>query len=99
MRVRRQTRHLNLDGLAKDTIVGEVRRNEKAQISSGTKRDTVHKSNISERFRALLNDEAMQSSFALAHFKLSRFDRAGAILKGVKSHARTIKCQLCRLMR
>lgn len=65
-----------------DRVVDELRADEMVNVNSGTRGDTLLKDNIVEQFRALPIDKAVESSFGLAHYKLSRFDVPGKFLHG-----------------
>jgi hypothetical protein len=65
-------------------IIDEMRRDEEARIGSGVKGQTLLMDNIAEQFRALPVEQAIHSSFSLAHFHLSKFDVPGGFLHGFK---------------
>lgn len=65
-------------------IIDEMRRDELANIGSGVKGRALLSDDIAERFRALPIEEAVQSSFSLAHYRLSNFDKPGGFLHGFK---------------
>lgn len=67
-----------------DRVISELRDDEQARITSGTRTLGLRKPlvDISEEFRAKPVEQAMEGPFALAHFKLSRFDGPGKFLHG-----------------
>ncbi len=65
-----------------DRVVEELRRDEMASIGPGTRGDRLLLEECSAAFRALSIEQALESSFSLAHFRLSRFDAPGRFLHG-----------------
>ncbi len=67
-----------------DRVISELRDDEQARITSGARTHgrRLQLVDTSEAFRALPIEQAMEGSFALAHFKLSRFDAPGKFLHG-----------------
>ncbi len=65
-------------------IVDQARSDSEARITLGQGHDQLQLDDIAEWFCALPIDVAMLEPFALAHFKLSRFDRPGGFLHGFK---------------
>lgn len=65
-----------------DRVVAELRADEKARITPGTRGDRLQLADQAGAFRALPIEQALASSFALAHFQLDRFDAPGRCLHG-----------------
>lgn len=65
-----------------DRVVDVVRHDPDANVSSGSKGDSLTASEGAERFRQLPLDEALQGQFGLAHYKLKNFDGPGLLLEG-----------------
>lgn len=63
-------------------LVEGLRQDADARITSGVPGDRLTKNNIADSFRRLPIDQALTSSFALAHFDLPRFDVPGGLLEG-----------------
>ncbi len=64
--------------------VDQARSDSDARITLGQGHDQLQLDDIAEWFCTLPIDVAMLEPFALAHFKLSRFDRPGGFLHGFK---------------
>src|SRR5262245_30040045 len=67
-----------------DRVVEEMRNDKDARIGSGVKGATLDLSDASESFRKLPIEKALESSFALSHFRLGVFDAPGKFLHGFK---------------
>lgn len=65
-----------------ERVVDELRADSEARITPGLKGDRLELADRAAEFRALPLAEAMRRPFALAHFKLSRFDAPGCCLHG-----------------
>jgi hypothetical protein len=65
-------------------VVDQVRTDSASRITRGDSQDQCKSDDIAESFRALPIDVAMLEPFALAHFKLSCFDRPGGFLHGFR---------------
>lgn len=63
-----------------EEIVDELRRDPEARITAGTPGPKLKLDDISATFKALPIDRALQSEFALAHFKLANFYGPGRLL-------------------
>jgi len=68
-----------------DRIVDEMRREPQARITPGKKGSKLDMTDMREQFLKLPIEEALRSSFALAHFRLSAFDAPGKFLHGFKT--------------
>ncbi len=64
------------------SVVEEMRADVDARITPGTKGNTLQMDDMAEHFRAMPVEQAMEGPFALAHFKLARFDAPGKFLHG-----------------
>lgn len=67
-----------------EAIVAELRDDPDVRISPGTRGDRLQLADTAAEFRARPVTQALQSSFALAHFKLDRFDAPGRCLQGFR---------------
>jgi hypothetical protein len=67
---------------ALERIVDELRKDEMSDVRPGVKGTKLSKESVKEGFAALSIEEAMRSSFGLAHYRLSRFDAPGKCLEG-----------------
>lgn len=67
---------------ALDRIISELRDDEFTRITTGVRGKRSRLEDCSAEFRAKPINEAMAGPFALAHFKLSRFDAPGKFLHG-----------------
>lgn len=67
-----------------DRVVEELRRDELVNIGSGVKGTKLDTSSHIEAFRQLPIERAIESSFSIAHYRLSRFDEPGKFLHGFK---------------
>lgn len=65
-----------------DRVVAEMRADPDARITPGAKGDRLQLTDMAAQFRALPVERALESSFALAHFQLTRFDAPGKFLHG-----------------
>ncbi len=65
-----------------ERVISELREDEMARITSGARGKRSQLEDIAAEFRAKPLAEAMAGPFALAHFKLSRFDAPGKFLHG-----------------
>jgi hypothetical protein len=65
-------------------IVDELRKDELAEVRPGVKGTKLSKESVKEEFARLPIEKAMESSFGLAHYRLSRFDAPGKCLHGFK---------------
>ena len=65
-----------------ERVVAELREDELARITPGTRGDRLNLDNTAADFRRLAVDRALETSFALAHFELARFDAPGKFLHG-----------------
>lgn len=65
-----------------DRVVAEMRADPDARITPGAKGDRLQLTDRAAQFRALPVELALESSFALAHFQLARFDAPGKFLHG-----------------
>ena len=63
-------------------VVEELRADADARITPGTRSDRLELADVAAAFRALPVERALESSFALAHFQLARFDAPGKFLHG-----------------
>ena len=67
---------------ALDRVITELREDEQVRITTGARGKRSKLEGISAEFRDKSVEEAMAGPFALAHFKLSRFDAPGKFLHG-----------------
>lgn len=67
-----------------DRVVAELRADELARITPGTRGAKLDLADMAAQFRALPVDAALERPFALAHFQLSRFDAPGRFLHGFR---------------
>ena len=67
---------------ALDRVITELREDELVRITTGVRGKRFKLEDFSAEFRAKSVEEAMAGPFALAHFKLSRFDAPGKFLHG-----------------
>lgn len=67
---------------ALDRVVDELRADADARITPGTRGDRLNLADMAAAFRARPIAQALESSFALAHFQLARFDAPGKFLHG-----------------
>jgi len=67
---------------ALDRVISELRDDEQLRITTGARGKRSKMEDVSAEFRAKPVEEAMEGPFALAHFKLSRFDEPGKFLHG-----------------
>ncbi len=65
-----------------DRVVAELRSDELVRITTGARGKSIKLEDFAAEFRAQPVEEAMAGPFALAHFKLSRFDVPGKFLHG-----------------
>ncbi|WP_135553497.1 P-loop NTPase family protein [Paenibacillus cymbidii] len=65
-----------------ERIVEELRHHPDSRITPGTKGNKLDLTDISESFRKMPIEEAVDSAFALAHFKLPAFYGSGKLLDG-----------------
>lgn len=72
-----------------ERVVSELRVDEQARITPGTRGNKQNLTDISESFRALPIEEALERPFALGHFRLSRFDAPGKFLHGFEDQVLT----------
>ncbi|PCJ59767.1 MAG: hypothetical protein COA79_10200 [Planctomycetota bacterium] len=72
----------NFDFPPIDKIVSEMRYDEFSRICIGSKGEKLDIEDISNAFQRLNIEEALSSSFCLAHFELSSFDKPGGFLEG-----------------
>ncbi|MBT5902573.1 MAG: hypothetical protein HOH58_10760 [Opitutaceae bacterium] len=63
-------------------VICEMREDELTRITTGSRGKRIDLEDFSAEFRAQPIQEAMAGPFALAHFKLSRFDAPGKFLHG-----------------
>lgn len=68
-----------------DRIVDELRHDELGRIGPGTIGDRLNLDDHREVFLKMPIEQALESPFSLAHFKLSRFDVSGGLLQGFES--------------
>lgn len=67
-----------------DRVVEELRADDLARITPGTRGDRLQLDDMAAVFRARPIDQALDQPFALAHFQLSRFDAPGRFLHGFR---------------
>lgn len=67
---------------ALDRVIAELRDDELSRITTGARGSSLALEDFAAAFRAKPIAEAMAGPFALAHFKLSRFDAPGKFLHG-----------------
>lgn len=72
-----------------DRVVDELRQDELARITPGTPDSRLRLEDCRETFRAMPLEEALAGPFAVAHFRLSRFDVPGKFLHGFKDRVLT----------
>lgn len=72
-----------------ERVVAELRDDELARITPGTRGTKQNLTDISESFRAMPIAEALETRFALGHFRLSRFDAPGKFLHGFEDQVLT----------
>lgn len=72
-----------------DRVVAEMRGDELARITPGTRGVKQDLTDIAAAFRALPIEEALERPFALGHFRLSRFDAPGRFLHGFEEQVLT----------
>lgn len=65
-----------------DRVVAEMRADPDARITPGTRSDRLELKDVAAAFRALPVEQALATSFGLAHFQLARFDAPGKFLHG-----------------
>jgi hypothetical protein len=65
-----------------DRVVAELRADELARITPGTRGERLELTDVAAGFRALSVERALETPFALAHFQLARFDAPGKFLHG-----------------
>jgi hypothetical protein len=65
-----------------DRVVAELRADADTRITPGTRSDRLELADMAASFRARTIEQALESSFALAHFQLTRFDAPGKCLHG-----------------
>ncbi|GAB5559359.1 MAG: hypothetical protein SynsKO_10060 [Synoicihabitans sp.] len=69
-----------------DRVIAEMRDDEQTRITTGAHGNSLSLEDFANAFRAQPIEEAMQGPFALAHFRLSRFDAPGKFLHGFKEN-------------
>lgn len=67
-----------------DRVVAELRADELARITPGSRGNRLQLDDMAAAFRARPITQALEQPFALAHFQLSRFDAPGKFLHGFK---------------
>ena len=72
-----------------ERVVDELRKDEMVRITPGTPDSRLRMEDCRQVFRAMRLEEALRGPFALAHFRLSRFDVDGGLLQGFKNRALT----------
>ncbi len=65
-----------------DRVVAELRADDRARITPGTRGDRLQLADMAAQFRARPIEQALAAPFALAHFQLDRFDAPGRCLHG-----------------
>src|SRR5437016_6046647 len=65
-----------------EQMIEEVRDDDEVSIGPGTRGKSLLEQDIAAEFRKLPIDSALQSSFSLAHYHLSKFDKPGGFLHG-----------------
>jgi hypothetical protein len=65
-----------------DRVIEELRTDDLTRITTGSRGSQLTLDDFSAEFRSKPLDKAMAGPFALAHFKLSRFDAPGKFLHG-----------------
>ncbi len=65
-----------------DRVITELRDDEMTRITTGSRGNRMNLEDFSAAFRAKPVGDAMDGPFALAHFRLSRFDAPGRFLHG-----------------
>lgn len=65
-----------------EEVVDLLRQDKDVQIGSGTRSDRLLMDSIADTFRAMPIEQAMETSFTVAHFSLGRFDSPGKFLHG-----------------
>jgi len=68
-----------------DRVIAELRDDEFVRITPGARDSRLRLEDTAAQFRALPIEQALAGPFALAHFKLSRFDAPGKCLHGFKT--------------
>lgn len=75
--------HFKLPAL--DRVIAELRDDELVRITTGARGNQLALEDVADEFRAQPIEAAMAGPFALAHFKLSRFDAPGKFLHGFET--------------